>query len=81
MSNGFLIYLKGLRGPETQKWADNDKSRRSETAPPILAEHALKPGELRMSFRELEMIYPPPACPDVLHEIAKHGVGAVKEKP
>ncbi|HLL28510.1 MAG TPA: hypothetical protein VKT73_12780 [Xanthobacteraceae bacterium] len=59
-AHGFLVWIEGMRGPEAQIWADNDRTYYGQSRPRILAEHPLSEAEMRMSISELKQTYPAP---------------------
>jgi len=62
---GTLVYLRGQRGPEAQKWPIGTTAHlRSENRDRVLAEHPLNEGEFGLTICILEQRYPPPRSPD-----------------
>lgn len=52
----YLVWIDGLRGPEPQKWAENQTSNGKPV--PTLAKHELTPLEANMPLSELVNRYP-----------------------
>lgn len=60
--SGELVYVRGLRGAEAEKWPD-DATSGAMVGKTILARRRLSDAEWPMSLGELERRYPPPASP------------------
>lgn len=57
---GTFVWLKGLRGPEPQKWP-HDAPTGVRAAGTVLATHKIGAEAYALSFDELERRFPPPA--------------------
>lgn len=59
MIAGSLVWIKGSRGPEPQKWPADSPARNSNDRA-ILAEHQLGRDEFSLTIAILEQRYPAP---------------------
>lgn len=59
MIAGSFVWIKGLRGPEPQKWPA-DMSGIASSKHTVLAEHVLGPDEFSLTVPILEQRYPAP---------------------
>jgi hypothetical protein len=53
----YLVYIAGLRGPEAQKWTDDNLTKDGKPIP-TLAKHTLTPLEANLEINELKKRYP-----------------------
>jgi len=56
----FFVWVRGLRGPEAQKWAELDFSVGNRQKERVLASRILSLEESKLGIDELERVYPPP---------------------
>jgi hypothetical protein len=56
---GFVVWLRGLRGPEIQKWTPMMFAARGRPGE-FLAAHAVSAEIYALPFSDLERLFPPP---------------------